>query len=132
LKSSASTCFHHLSFILYLCAMESTRQQKISRLLQKDLGEIFQLMARDHLQGFLITVTKVYISPDLSIAKVYLSLFGAGDREEIFKRINKTKKEIRHQLALRVGKQMRIIPELAFFIDDSLDYIENIDNLLKA
>ncbi len=100
--------------------------------MQKDLGEIFQLMTRNHLQGFLITVTKVNISPDLSIAKVYLSLFGPGDKDEIFKRINKTKKEIRHQLALRVGKQMRIIPDLSFFIDDSLDYIENIDNLLKA
>ena len=112
--------------------METTRQQKISRLLQKDLGEIFQLMTRNHLQGFLITVTKVSISPDLSFARVYLSLFGAGDKEEIFERVNKTKKEIRHQLALRVGKQMRIIPDLAFFVDDSLDYIENIDNLLKS
>lgn len=119
-------------FYAYLCIMETTRQQKISRLLQKDLGEIFQLMTRNHLQGFLITVTKVNISPDLSFARVYLSLFGAGDKEEIFVRINKTKKEIRHQLALRVGKQMRIIPDLAFFVDDSLDYIENIDNLLKS
>ncbi len=89
-------------------------------------------MTRNHLQGFLITVTKVTISPDLSFARVYLSLFGAGDKEEIFVRINKTKKEIRHQLGLRVGKQMRIIPDLVFFVDDSLDYIENIDNLLKA
>lgn len=112
--------------------MESTRQQKISRLIQKDLGEIFRLLARDNFPGFLITVTKVHITPDLSLAKVYLSLFGAGSKEDIFSRINAHKKEIRHQLALRVGKQMRVIPELAFFIDDSLDYIENIDNLLKS
>lgn len=112
--------------------MESTRQQKIARLLQKDLSEIFQLMTREHWQGFLITVTKVYISPDLSIAKVYLSLFGSGDRETIFKAVSHSKKEIRHQLALRVGKQMRVIPELMFYVDDSLDYIENIDNLLKS
>lgn len=112
--------------------MESTRQQKISRLIQKDLGEIFRLYARDNFPGFLITVTKVYISPDLSQSKVYLSLFGQGNRNEVFGRINMHKKEIRHQLALRVGKQMRVIPDLVFYIDDSLDYIENIDNLLKS
>ena len=112
--------------------MESTRQQKISRLIQKDLGEIFRLFARNNFPGFLITVTKVYITPDLSQAKVYLSLFGQGSREGVFGNINQHKKEIRHQLALRVGKQMRVFPELLFFIDDSLDYIENIDNLLKT
>lgn len=112
--------------------MESTRQQKIARLIQKDLGEILRLMARDNFQGFLITVTKVHITPDLAQAKAYLSLFGNGEREAVFKRINQHKKDIRHQLALRVGKQMRIIPDLVFFVDDSLDYIENIENLLKS
>ncbi len=112
--------------------MESKRQQKISRLIQKELGEIFQLIARDNFPGFLITVTRVNVTPDLSLAKVFLSLFGAGNRDEIFAKINSHKKEIRHQLALRVGKQMRIIPELVFNIDDSLDYIENIENLLKS
>jgi len=118
--------------IPYLCTMESKRQQKISRLLQKDLGEIFRLMTHDHLRGYLITVTKVNVSPDMSIARVYLSLFGPGEKSVIFKSINKQKKEIRHQLAIRVKGQLRIIPDLDFIMDDSLDYIENIEKLLNT
>lgn len=116
----------------YLCTMESKRQQKIARLLQKDLGEIFRLMAHDQLRGYLITVTKVNITPDMSLARVFLSLFGPGDRDAIFKNINHQKKELRYQLGLRVKGQLRIIPDLEFVIDDSLDYIENIDKLLKG
>lgn len=112
--------------------MESKRQQKIARLLQKELGEIMRIYASEHLHGYLITVTKVNISPDLSLARAYLSLFGPAKREDVFERIQNSTKEIRHQLALRTGKQMRIVPELAFYVDDSLDYIENIDNLLKS
>lgn len=112
--------------------MESKRQQKIARLLQKDLGEIFRLMAHDHLRGYLITVTKVNITPDMSLARVFLSLFGPGDRDLIFKTINQQTKEIRYQLGIRVKGQLRIIPNLEFIIDDSLDYIENIDKLLKG
>ncbi len=112
--------------------MESKRQLKISRLIQKELGELFRMLARDNFPGFLITVTKVSVTPDLSLARVYLSLFGAGNREEIFESINHRKREIRHQLAQLIGKQMRVIPELSFFVDDSLDYIENIENLLKS
>ncbi len=111
--------------------MESKRQQKIARLLQKDLGEIFRIFANDIITGYLITVTKVNVSPDLSVAKVYLSLFGPTDKQKVFNTINHHKKDIRHQLATRVKAQLRVIPELEFFIDDSLDYIENIDNLLK-
>ncbi len=111
--------------------MESKRQQKISRLLQKDLGEIFRIFAQNIVSGYLITVTKVHVSPDLSIAKVYLSLFGPTDKQKVFNSINNHKKDLRHQLAARVKGQLRVIPELDFFIDDSLDYIENIDNLLK-
>ncbi|GAB1404845.1 MAG: 30S ribosome-binding factor RbfA [Lentimicrobiaceae bacterium] len=112
--------------------MESKRQQKIARLLQKELGEIMRLYAIEHLPGFLITVTRVNVSPDLSIAKVYMSLFGAANRKDVFDRIQHSNKEIRHQLALRIGKQIRVIPELSFYVDDSLDYIENIDNLLRS
>lgn len=112
--------------------MESKRQQKIARLLQKELGEIMRIYANEHLHGYLITVTKVNITPDLSLARTYLSLFGPAKRDDVFDRIQNSNKEIRHQLALRIGKQMRIVPELAFYVDDSLDYIENIDNLLKS
>ncbi len=112
--------------------METTRQHKISRLLQKDLSEIFRLMAQDIFSGNMITVTKVHVSPDLSVAKAYLSLFGKTDKKELLKEINSNKKEIRHKLATRVHNQLRVVPELEFFIDDSLDYIENIDRLLKG
>lgn len=112
--------------------MESKRQQKISRLIQKDLGEILRIFGTTHLGGYLITVTKVNISPDLSYAKIYLSLFGPTDRNAAFKLINQHRKDIRHQLGERVRSQLRVIPELDFHIDDSLDYIENIDRLLKT
>lgn len=112
--------------------MESKRQQKIARLLQKDLGEIFRLFATQQPGGYLITVTKVNISPDMSLAKVFLSLFGPGDKQEVFRSIKDQKKDIRHQLGVRVKGQLRIIPDLDFYIDDSLDYIENLDKLIKS
>lgn len=111
--------------------MESTRQQKIARLLQKELSLIFQQESRIHYGNSLITVTKVTVTSDLSLAKIYLSLFGAKDRNALFENIIQRQRETRHLLALRVGKQIRSIPELDFYIDDSLDYIENIEKLLK-
>jgi ribosome-binding factor A len=111
--------------------METTRQQKIARLIQKDLGEIFQALGRDTFPGNMITVTKVYISPDLFIARAYLSLFGKTEKNELLSLIREHRKEIRLKLGNRIHNQVRSIPELDFFIDDSLDYIENIDNLLK-
>lgn len=110
--------------------MESTRQLKISRLLQKDLGEIFQRESRNLTQGALVTVTKVYVTPDLAIAKVYLSLFATEDKNGLLKHIQKHGKEIRFNLGKRIGKQIRVVPELVFYLDDSLDYIENIEKLL--
>ncbi len=110
--------------------MESKRQQKIARLIQKDLGEILRLFAQENLSGYLITVTKVNVSPDLSVAKVFLSLFGPADKATVFKTIKTHTRDIRHNLGTRVKSQLRVIPELDFFIDDSLDYIENIDKLL--
>lgn len=111
--------------------MESTRQQKIARLIQKDLGLIFQAFCRDSFPGSLVTVTKVTVSPDLAVSKVYLSLFGKMEKTEMLKEINTHKKNIRLQLGNRIHNQVRVIPELEFFIDDSLDYIENIERLLK-
>ena len=111
--------------------METTRQQKIARLLQKDLGEIFQAMGRDNFPGNMITVTKVHISPDLFLAKVYLSLFGKNEKHDLLEHIQAHKKEIRLKLGNRIHNQVRSIPELDFIIDDSLDDIEKIDKRLK-
>lgn len=110
--------------------METTRQQKIARLLQKELGDIFLQYARQ-MQGTLITVTGVTISPDLSIARVRLSIFPNEKVESVLKQIEAENKSFRYELGKRVRHQLRIIPELFFHIDDSLDYLENIDNLLN-
>ncbi len=110
--------------------MESNRQKKISRLLQKDLGEILQINGKEWFPGALITVTKVYVSADLSIARVYLSVFGK-DPGDVKAQADTMSREIRRLLGLRVKNQLRHIPELRFFVDDSLDYIENIERLLK-
>lgn len=111
--------------------MESTRQHKIARLIQKDLGMIFQQFAHEKFGGALITVTKVYITKDLSVARIYLSLFATKDKSGLLETIRSHGREIRHHLAIRTKSQLRIIPELHFFEDDSLDYIEHIDLILK-
>ncbi|WP_301231153.1 30S ribosome-binding factor RbfA, partial [Phocaeicola sartorii] len=110
--------------------METTRQNKISRLIQKELSEIFLLQTKS-MNGVLVSVSAVRISPDMSIARVYLSVFPSGRSQEIVKNINDNMKAIRYELGTRVRHQLRIIPELKFFVDDSLDYAERIDELLK-
>ena len=110
--------------------MQETRQNKIARLLQKELSMIFQQQTRAT-HGVMISVTRTKISPDLSICTAYLSVFPSEKGEEILANINANTKQIRYELGTRVRNQMRIIPELRFFIDDSLDYIEHIDELLK-
>lgn len=110
--------------------MESTRQAKISRLLQKELSEIFrQQTAKTH--GTLVSVSGVRVSPDLSIARVYLSVFPSDKANDIMASINASAKTIRYELAQKVRFQLRKTPELSFYVDDSLDYIENIDHLLQ-
>ena len=111
--------------------MESKRQQRISKLIQHDLGEIFQLEVPHLTPGVMVTVTQVYVTPDLALAKVYLSLFPAKDKEAIVEKINTASREVRGLLGKRVRHQLRAIPELRFYLDDSLDYIEKIDKLLK-
>lgn len=112
--------------------MESTRQLKIAKLLQKDLGEIFQKHIADITGGFaMVTVTKVHITKDLSQAKVYISIFGTPDKEKTFSKILAGVKTVRRILADRIRHQVRAVPELIFYHDDSLDYIEHIDDLLK-
>ena len=103
--------------------MQETRQNKIARLLQKELSVIFQQQTRA-MRGVMVSVTRTKISPDLSVC--------TSERgEEIIKNINANDKTIRYELGTRVRHQLRIIPELRFFIDDSLDYIDRIDELLK-
>ena len=110
----------------------SKRQNKVSRLLQKDLGEIFQSESLNSFLGAMISVTVVRVSTDLSFAKVYISIFSPKTPvNEIYELVKKNKKKIRFLLGNKIKNQIRSIPELAFFIDDSLDYIENIENLLK-
>lgn len=110
--------------------MNNTRLQKIERLIQKDLGEIFLTEAKQ-MHGILVSVTKVRMSPDLSVSKAYLSIFPSEKGKEIMENIDRQKKAIRYELGLRIGKQVRRIPELIFFLDDSIDYLENIDHLLN-
>lgn len=111
--------------------MNSTRQNKVARLIQKELGELFQREARNLFGGALITVTIVRISPDLAEAKIYLSIFGVKDPEAIMKMVKTNYKVIRAKLGEKVKNQLRIVPNMSFFIDDSLDYAEKIDQLLK-
>ena len=110
--------------------METTRQNKIARLLQKELSDIFLLQTKA-MHGVLVSVSAVRISPDMSVARAYLSIFPSEKAEEMIKNINANMKSIRYELGTRVRHQLRIIPELRFFVDDSLDYIERIDALLK-
>lgn len=110
--------------------MENTRLNKIDRLLQKELGDIFQKQTQA-MHGVLVSVTAVRVSPDLSVAKAYLSIFPSDKVDELIKAIRANTKSIRYDLGQRVRLQLRKIPDLTFFIDDSLDYIENIDKLLK-
>ena len=111
--------------------MESQRQQKFSRMLQKDLGEIFQQDIKGQFGNAFITVTRVRMSPDLSIAKVYLSLMMVDDKYAFMEEIIHKKGHIRKHLGIRIGKKVRIVPDLHFYLDDSAEYADNIDNILK-
>ncbi|HEY9114005.1 MAG TPA: 30S ribosome-binding factor RbfA [Bacteroidales bacterium] len=112
--------------------MESKRQDRINKLLQIELGEIIQQEMKHVSKGALVTVTKVQVSPDLSIAKTYLSLFATPDKEAMMADFKKHSGEIRGKLGHRIRHQLRVVPELHFYLDDSLDYIENIDRLLDT
>ncbi|MDJ0645118.1 MAG: 30S ribosome-binding factor RbfA [Flavobacteriaceae bacterium] len=112
--------------------METNRQKKIAGVLQKDLVDVLQSAARDGMKGVLISVTKVHVTTDLSQAKVYLSVFPNEQREKLLEGIKSNTVLIRHELAQRTRNQLRRVPDLLFYIDDSLDYIENIDNSLRG
>jgi len=111
--------------------MDTTRQNKIAKLIQKELAEIF-LADGIPVYDCMITVTQTKVTPDLSLARAYLSIFNAEDNEKVMNTVRKNSKDIRYRLAQKVKHQLRIVPQLSFFMDDSLDYLENIENLLKS
>ncbi|HKK43049.1 MAG TPA: 30S ribosome-binding factor RbfA [Bacteroidales bacterium] len=112
--------------------MESTRQKKVSRLLQKELAEIFLKRGNEFAHGKLISITKVRVSPDLSFAKVYISIFPTENQDVTFSSIQDHTSKIRYELGQKIRNQLRIVPDIVFLIDDSLDYIDKIDKLLNT
>lgn len=110
--------------------MKPTREEKISRMLQKEFGDIFLLYAKK-MQGIIISVSDVNVSPDFSLARVYLSIFPNEKAQDVFSLINIDQKSLRFELGKRIKDSLRIVPEIAFVLDDSLNYLEKIDNLLK-
>ena len=109
---------------------ESTRQKKVARLLQKELGDILQVDKRNVLNGAFVTITEVHISPDLSVAKIYLSLMLVQNPDELIEHINNHKKEIRGLLGRKIGKAMRIVPEIYFVHDDLQEKANKLDELI--
>lgn len=110
--------------------MDSTRQQKINRLIQKELGEMFVIPAKG-LRGVMVTVSACRVSPDLSYCNVYLSVFPSDKAQEIVNNVTANIRTVRYDLGQRLRHQLRIIPELRFFVDDTIDQMERIDELLK-
>ena len=117
--------------ILYFCTMETNRQKKIGGVIQKDLVDILQGEVRKNgITNLMISVSKVVVTSDLSVATVHLSIFPQEKAKETLVAIKTNSKLIKHDLSQRVRLQLRKVPNLVFFIDDSLDYIEKIDNAL--
>ena len=109
--------------------MESKRQRQVGRLIQKDLGEIFQKEFRSVFSGNFVTITDVKVSPDLSVAKVYLSFLKDDNRESILQEIKENSKKVRGLFGMKAAKQLRIIPNFSFFIDDTAEYAQKIEEL---
>ena len=109
----------------------STRQLKVAREIQKDLAEIIRSKGMAVFGGAMVTVSEVRVSPDLSLAKTYVSIFPSAKAEEAMKILNDNVKALRGELGHLVAKQLRIVPEIVFYLDSSLDYAEHIDELLK-
>ncbi len=110
---------------------ENTRQLKVARQIQKDLAEIIRGKGMAAYDGTLVSVSGVKMSPDLSAARVYVSIFPSSKAVQVLEKIGEDTPRLRGELGRRVAKQLRIVPELTFFLDDSLDYVEHIDELLK-
>lgn len=110
---------------------ESTRQLKVAREIQRDMAEIIRAKGMAAFDGALVSVSGVKISPDLAVAKVYVSIFPSSKQKQVLETIEKMNKSLRGELGRIVAKQLRIVPELIFYLDDSLDYVEHIDELLR-
>ncbi len=110
--------------------MDSTRQLKYARLIQKELGDLFQKEGKNFYGSSFITLTMVRVTPDLSVARIYVSIF-RENAQEVIKKLDSHKREIRKKLGERIRNQARIIPDLEFFVDDSLDYAEKIDKIMR-
>lgn len=109
----------------------TTRQQKYGRLIQKELSDIFQRDKKGILENAFVTIADVRVSPDLGVAKVYISMLLEKEKEKVLEKINARKKEIRKELGDRIGKQVRIIPELVFYIDEVEENAQRIEDLIK-
>ena len=109
----------------------TTRQLKVAREIQKVLAEVIRSKGMAFFGGAMVTVSEVRVSPDLSIAKTYVSIFPSAKAEEVMKILNENVKELRGELGRQVGRQLRIVPEIVFYLDTSLDYAEHIDSLLR-
>ncbi len=110
---------------------KSTRQQKVAKELQRNFAEIIRIKGMDAFDGAMVTVSGVRISPDLSVAYIYVSIFPSEKAEKVMGLLNENVRALRGELGNRMGKQLRIVPEISFFLDSSLDYVEHIEELLK-
>jgi len=111
--------------------MENTRQQKIAKQIQKDVADIFQKGGAAIVRGLLVTVTAVRVSPDFGYAKIYISVFPFDRSQELMGALEQNGWFIRRALGQRIRNQLKSVPEIQFFLDDSLEYIEHIDQALK-
>lgn len=116
--------------ICVFCNM-GLRQEKFSKQIQRDLGEIFQLHRHEWLAGEFVTISAVKVTPDLSYVRVYLSLFNVSKREQVMESVELNAREIRKELARRLKNQVRKIPEIAYFEDDTLDYVSKMDKIFE-
>jgi len=117
--------------MIFAAGMDSQRQKKFSKLIQKDLSEIFVSDAKHLFTGTFITVTNVRITPDLGLAKIYLSFFLSKDQNALLENIRENGKEIKKLLAARIRNQARVIPELQFFIDDTAEYADKMNKIIN-
>ncbi|MBO8445975.1 MAG: 30S ribosome-binding factor RbfA [Bacteroidetes bacterium] len=110
---------------------ESTRQLKVAKELQRDIAEIIRSKGMAMFDGALVSVSGVKVSPDLSVARIYVSIFPSEKAEKVMGILEENARTLRGELGNRVAKQLRIVPEISFFLDNSLDYVEHIEELLK-
>lgn len=110
---------------------ESTRQQKVASQIQQDMSSMFVKEAAGLIYGSMVTVSAVRMSPDLSLARVYISVFPFANAQQVIKKLKENVPFLRHELGKKVRNQLRIVPEIAFFIDDSLEKIDHIEKLIK-